>query len=509
MRIFLAVLLVVALLLLSVAPILYGVAGVLIQDPAAPESPPLRWSRPLANGLVISLGTGAVAVAAASCFVAAISFAPRSVRAAAWSLALLGFFIPPYVYATAWLEFAGPAGPLRGWGGSAGALNSNAGVIWVYGLWCFPLAALIIDAFARTIDPRIFDSARVFAGKWSRLTRVTLRLLAPAAAVAALVAALIAWLGFAVPSLYQVPVFSAEIHTDFSAFRDSRAAYAHASVLVLVGTVLVALMLFVARGNSFALAGTRGRVRDASPRRLHLLLSSVALFAITGVSTLLPILTLVRGARGPAAVAEAWSTARAELAASLFLAGASATLILILGFGLAFAFRSRAPIALAVTLPFLVSGPAFAICLIAMWNHADARAAIYDGPGILVLAETARYLFVGYFVSLAALRSASPELEDAARAAGANWVRRLTRVVLPQCAPWLAAGWLVAFVLTFGDADAVVLLAPPGITPLPSRIYGLMHYGPSATVAGLSLIVACVCALFALPFLRVFLRLTR
>lgn len=509
MRIFLAVLLVAALLVVSIIPILYGVAGVLNQDPAAPESPTLSWSRPLSNGLAIALGTAAVAVAAASGFVAALSFAPRSVRATAWSLALLGFFIPPYVYATAWLEFAGPAGPLGEWGGSSRALNSNAGVIWVYGLWCFPLAALIIDASLRAIDPRIFDSARVFAGRWSRLTRVTPRLLAPAAAAAALVAALIAWLGFNVPSLYQVPVFAAEIHTDFSAFRDSRAAYAHASVLVLVGMVLVALMLFVARGNSLALAGTRGRVRDAFPRRLHLLLSSVALFAITGVSTLLPILTLARSARGPAAVADAWNTARAELAASLLLGGASATLILVLGFGLAFAVRFRAAIALAVALPFLISGPAFAIGLIAMWNHADARAAIYDGPGILVLAETARYLFVGYFVSLAALRSANTELEDAARAAGASWARRLTRVVLPQCAPWLAAGWLVAFVLTFGDADAVVLLAPPGITPLPSRIYGLMHYGPSATVAALSLIVACVCALVALPFLRLFLRLTQ
>ena len=79
--------------------------------------------------------------------------------------------------------------------------------------------------------------------------------------------------------------------------------------------------------------------------------------------------------------------------------------------------RSAARVAACVIVaaPFLMPGPAVAIALIAAWNHAGWRAAVYDGPQILVLAGAARFAAVGVLVLAAAGTSRAREWDDAAR----------------------------------------------------------------------------------------------
>jgi putrescine transport system permease protein len=137
-------------------------------------------------------------------------------------------------------------------------------------------------------------------------------------------------------------------------------------------------------------------------------------------------------------------------------------------------------------------GPAVAIAVIAAWNHDGWRSAVYDGPQVLVLACAARLVMVVAIVLAASRASLAREWDEAARVFGvASWRRHLW-IALPASAPALIAAWGVAFVLSAREADAGVLVAPPGFTTIAVRLLALMHYGPSASVAGLSLLLVAL-----------------
>jgi iron(III) transport system permease protein len=65
-------------------------------------------------------------------------------------------------------------------------------------------------------------------------------------------------------------------------------------------------------------------------------------------------------------------------------------------------------------------------------------------------------------------------------------------IVLPQLRLGLAAAWIVVFVLSFGELGASVLIAPPGESTLPIRIYTIIANTPPAQVAALALLQALV-----------------
>jgi iron(III) transport system permease protein len=68
----------------------------------------------------------------------------------------------------------------------------------------------------------------------------------------------------------------------------------------------------------------------------------------------------------------------------------------------------------------------------------------------------------------------------------------MTHIVVPQVSTALLAVWVVVFVLAFGELGANILVAPPGETTLPIRIYTLIANAPPAQVAALALLQAGV-----------------
>ena len=51
----------------------------------------------------------------------------------------------------------------------------------------------------------------------------------------------------------------------------------------------------------------------------------------------------------------------------------------------------------------------------------------------------------------------------------------------------VAAAWVVAFVFAFGELGATILVAPPGESTLPVRVYTLIANTPPSEVAALAL----------------------
>jgi ABC-type spermidine/putrescine transport system permease subunit II len=52
--------------------------------------------------------------------------------------------------------------------------------------------------------------------------------------------------------------------------------------------------------------------------------------------------------------------------------------------------------------------------------------------------------------------------------------------------------WVIAFVLAFGELGVSILIAPPGETTLPIRIYTIIANTPPAHVAALALLQTMV-----------------
>jgi putative spermidine/putrescine transport system permease protein len=63
---------------------------------------------------------------------------------------------------------------------------------------------------------------------------------------------------------------------------------------------------------------------------------------------------------------------------------------------------------------------------------------------------------------------------------------------LPQIGLGIAVAWVTTFVLAFGELGVSILVAPPGESTLPIRIYTITANAPPSNVASLALLQALV-----------------
>ena len=62
----------------------------------------------------------------------------------------------------------------------------------------------------------------------------------------------------------------------------------------------------------------------------------------------------------------------------------------------------------------------------------------------------------------ATTRAVSVSQEEAAAVGGVGWFRTMRAIVLPQMRLGIAAAWVIAFVLAFGELGVSILVAPAG-----------------------------------------------
>jgi ABC-type Fe3+ transport system permease subunit len=99
---------------------------------------------------------------------------------------------------------------------------------------------------------------------------------------------------------------------------------------------------------------------------------------------------------------------------------------------------------------------------------------------------------VAALILAAAVRQVPPSLEEASEVSGASWPRAFARIVFPQMTAATAAALVVSFIFEFGELGATVLVAPPGESTLPVRVYTLIANAPSSKVASLALMQASI-----------------
>jgi iron(III) transport system permease protein len=151
---------------------------------------------------------------------------------------------------------------------------------------------------------------------------------------------------------------------------------------------------------------------------------------------------------------------------SLWMAVVATLLALALGFAaarLAAARRDRVGGLLEgmISIPWAVPGTVFAIALATTFSvHQPwiGRFVLIGTPWLLPLAYLVRDLPLTGRAALAGLRQLDPALEEAAASLGAGRWRRLARVTLPLLRPALAAGAGLAFITALGDFIVSIVL---------------------------------------------------
>jgi len=405
---------------------------------------------------------------------------------------------PPYVFAIAWIDLWGPSGWLHRWAPDVpivpgGTIYSVPGAAIALASAYYPIVAFAAYVAIQRIDTRWHEAASISGRSSDYFINIALPVVARPVAAGGVLVFLLSLYDFPVHSLLQVDTYLVEMHAA-SVYHDYRAAVLLSVPLVCGAAGLIAL--------STAMLRDRGNYTDAgiarhhsAPNRWQWIVWLCVGWCIILIASVLPLLAITIRAMPPNTFLRLFETAWQELLSSILLAASSAIVVTIVGIVSVIVLRHprvRSAIDILSVVPFLISGPLLGLGLIAVYNRPGLAGAIYDSPLILLLAYTARFVFIGQWGIGAGVRGQAPSLSEAANVAGVSWMRTQMGIVIPQALPYIALVMGATFILTFREIDTAVLVAPPGMTLASVRLFTLMHYGPDSYVMAMALTMSAV-----------------
>ncbi|HET6879030.1 MAG TPA: hypothetical protein VFI31_02675 [Pirellulales bacterium] len=460
--------------------------------------------------------------------------------------------VPLFVQAGAWQAALGADGWFTSSIAAPPLIDGWRGAIWIHSVAALPWVVFIVASGLMFVERELEEQALLDGASWQVALQVTLRRSAGAIGIAAVWVALVAAGEMAVTDFFQVRTFAEELYTAF-ALGDvqptggSGDPGANALTVgipgtagVWVGMVVIAAMLAGALLLVRGLVSLTRRPGRKSPHVFHLgawrWFTSASVFVVLGLLAGLPLTSLawkagVEVVDAPHGRVRQWSASKCvdmialnptiaggrlkirhqkELGWSLAVGTIAATACLTLAFPVAWfagrgGWRTATGLAAVVWL-WAVPRPVIGLAIIALMNRPEIPGLtyLYDRTiSPLVLACMAHSLPLATLVLWSSFCAVPKEFLENAQLEGANLPQRWWHVVLPLRWRVLVVAWIVAFVWSLAELDASVLVAPPGITPLSSHIFGLLHFGAQDQVAGLCLafflaveIAAAVCWAF-------------
>jgi iron(III) transport system permease protein len=454
-----------------------------------------QWAL-LYNTMLLGIGTAVVSTAIGVPLGITLARVPMKRKNAIRVVLAAPMLLPPYVVALAWIYLG--AGFLTAFVDRdvvASWTYSLPAAIVVLGLVFYPLSMLATETGLRRIDGRLEEAALVAASPAWVLRRITLPLAAPLIAAAALIVFVLAVSEFGVPGLLRVRVYTTEVFTAFAALYDfSRALVLAIPLLALCAVVsaVAARLLGQRIVSARRLTGSHPALFDSWERPGRLAVAAVIVVAVA-----LPVALLARESLNVRSLRASLSGSGEAIANSLMLSTLGASVVSAVAVALGYArARARDWVAnfadMLFVVLFAVPSTIVGVALIGLWNRPGVLGAIYGTDAMFILACMSRFTPVAALILAAAIRYVPMSHEEAAAAAGAGWFHMFRRIVVPQLGHGLAAAWIVVFVLSFGELGASVLIAPPGESTLPIRIYTMIANAQPAQVALLAVLQAIV-----------------
>jgi spermidine/putrescine transport system permease protein len=164
------------------------------------------------------------------------------------------------------------------------------------------------------------------------------------------------------------------------------------------------------------------------------------------------------------------------------------------------AYRGMTAAYLVINQPLVVPEIVTAIATLSFFALLRTEAGVYFGFGNLVIAHTVFCIPFAYMPIRARLEDMDLTLEQAAADLYATPWKTFQRITFPLLIPGIAAGAMLAFIVSFDDVIITAFVAGPGETTLPIYIFGAIRRGVTPEINAISTIVLAVSVLFVTLF---------
>lgn len=178
---------------------------------------------------------------------------------------------------------------------------------------------------------------------------------------------------------------------------------------------------------------------------------------------------------------EAWrdATIRKALFLSLWTAGANAGLAIVLGTAAALGLRNvgrRTRTAFDAFMYMTLVVPEIVIAIGSLLFFATVAPQVL-GPPAIVITHAVFNTSVVTLICRARLAGMDRSLEEASSDLGASRWSTFRQITLPQLAPAIVAGGLLAFTFSFDDVVLSTFVTNAGATTLPLRVFSELRFG--------------------------------
>ena len=458
------------------------------------------------------------------------------------ALTTIPFVLPTVVVASAFTAFLGPHSRINVllmdlFGLAAPPIDLQHSlwlILAAHTFYNYAVVLRIVSGFWANISPRVEEAARMLGARSRDVWwQVTLPLLAPAVAAAALLVFIFCFTSFGVILILGGPRFATiEVEIYRQTVNLFNLPVAAALSMVQIGFTFALMWAYTAlqRGTSRQLElRASGQVqRVPTSRRARVLVGANVILMIAGL--LLPLLALVDrsltlgGGLGLRYYAELFVNRRGSILYvppiqavfnSLGFAAVTVCLALVIGAIsaalLARPARSRGMQRLQnlldplLMLPLATSAVTLGFGFIIALDKPPLN--LRASPLLVPIAHTlVAFPFVVRSL-LPALRSIRPSLREAAAILGAGPLRVWGEVVLPIVGRAMLVGAVFAFTISLGEFGATALIARPQTPTLPVAIYrflgqpGALNYGQALAMSTLLMLV-CAAGMLAIERFR-------
>jgi iron(III) transport system permease protein len=433
--------------------------------------------------------------------------------------AAVSFAIPSFITVIAWIFMAAPnSGYLNKlamhWFGLSAPLNiiGFKGLVFIETVHLYPLVFFAATAALSNIDASYEQSARVLgAGRLRTALTVTLPLITPALVTGAILCSLDALSSFGAPaalgSMANFSVLTTKLY-DLITYPPKLDLAAAASVPIILYMLLcLIIQRYVVRSGGYVTVVGRSAAPQATPLggwRYPALLICTLLALITAVLPVAALLILSLSQFGSdvnfsqlvgvhyAMLFDNSFPIVDSIQHSLMLALEAATICLGLGFVLAWLVERTGMYGrglITVTVMISYGFPSIAFGLGILLGYINL---LYGTLTIILLAYVAKKLPIAFVFVRNALQQIAPDLEAAARVAGAGWFRASFDITLPllRSATWIT--WIMVFSLCLHELPMSALLTQSGNAVISTTVVQYIADGAIEVAAAMSVLIVVI-----------------
>jgi iron(III) transport system permease protein len=434
----------------------------------------------LLNSLIASSVATALAVVfglATALFVTAL---PTRAQRILLFAAVIALALPPFVVVNCWLHYLGGTGVWRRW------LNVDIfnvwGVAWLLALMLWPLPFGAIWSAWRALDSAHLEAEPSLSG-FALVRRLLLPATRNSLAAAALFTFALALNQFSIPAILQVKVLPVEFWIRFNTnLRAGDALAACWPIIIIPFAALFLLRQTIVRWSAETVpANAHAFRRQLGPAVF--VFTGVVTVLVVGFSIVLPLFQLSGAARTWTELPQVFN-ATIPIIMNTFLFAACAALLAVLISWLVWRFQ----VGSLLWLLFLMPGMILSLAIIWLFNR-PLLELIYRSAAVVIIALCLRFVGPVWALIRQAFKSTDTALVEAARLEGLRGWAFFRHAYLPRVGPAALAAWYMAYLLSLWDVETITLLYPPGSETLALRAFNLLHYGHTAQVNGICLLL--------------------